>query len=411
MLVDFKDLAAPVVEGDLIVRRGKLFEIGEYPDKSFSLSAAEADAAIYAFTPGPLNIEHMPTIFDGKLGNVRKIWRDGNDINAEYAIPKWLHDVTQAEPIKISSEWNRTAKTAVGGALVLNPRVKDAAMMAAFSAVAGVDFASKGHADKMQRVHDSMCEMGAECMGKSYFREASDVAAFLDAEQLKTVQKMHDLTATFDDCCNRYESRNQLYSHYSDNQAHTQDAGKGKKSMFEGIRAALAKIGAPKEEIEAFCAEKPVEGKPANPVTVGMSTDDKARFTALETEVKAAREALTAQHTAAQFTTDTAAIETLVREFKLTPAEADGFKTVAKDTPAAFAAVLPVLQARPALPQLVSKDKTVSAGNTADATKLHEMARKRAGEDKVEYHVAFSAVCRENPDLAESVRAGEREDF
>ena len=101
--------AADAARGDFVVRRGTFFQVGDYPDKQFGLTEAEADAAIARFTPVPLNVEHIPTIFDGKLGMVQRLWREGKNILAEYAIPRWLHDVTQGEAIKISSEWSRSA--------------------------------------------------------------------------------------------------------------------------------------------------------------------------------------------------------------------------------------------------------------------------------------------------------------
>ena len=414
MLVDFKDIAAPRVEGDFVVRQGKFFEIGDFADKQFSLNEVEADAAIQRFTPAPLNIEHMPTIFDGKLGDVRKLWRDGKDINAEYAIPKWLHDVTQAEPIKISSEWNRAEKTAVGGALVLNPRVKDAAMMAAFSAVEGVDFGSKRDSDKMQRVHDMMCDMGAECGGKSYFAEYG-IAAFLGPDELKTVQKLHDLTATFDDCCNRYQSRNQMYSYYSDSQAHPQDAGKGKKSMFEGIKAAFARLGVPKEEVDTLLAQE--TPKPAEPAKVEMSADDKATFAAMQqtlaatqTQLNEQKAQFAEQQAEAQFTKDSQALHSLVRQFRVTSAELDGedgLLALAKTKPASFAHILPTLQKRPVLPML--SGDVVRGHASADAARLKQLAEQRAKEKGVTYQVAFSEICTENKELAQSVRMAAQE--
>ena len=133
---DEATLAAPMqpnaARGDFVARQGTFFRVGEYPDKQFGLNEAEADAAIEQFAPVPLNIEHIPTIFDGKLGMVQSLWREGKNILAEYAIPRWLQEVTRGEPIKISSEWNRTNKQAIGGAFVLQPRVADAVMQAAF---------------------------------------------------------------------------------------------------------------------------------------------------------------------------------------------------------------------------------------------------------------------------------------
>ena len=131
--ITFDAIAPADAEGDFVLRRGKYFELGDYPDKEFSLNETEADAALESFSRMPINLEHTSTLFDGKLGWVRRLWREGRDLLAEYSIPAWLHRVTGGEPIKISSEWDRSTKRPIGAALVLSPRIEDAVMMAAAS--------------------------------------------------------------------------------------------------------------------------------------------------------------------------------------------------------------------------------------------------------------------------------------
>jgi hypothetical protein len=124
------------VEGETVIRTGLIFQCGLYPDKHFELTESEADAAIRAFTPAPININHGPSPLDGFLGFVRRIWRQGKDLFAEYAIPKALHDLVGGQPLKVSSEWDTVSdgqKRLTGCALVLHPRVKSAAMFYGFS--------------------------------------------------------------------------------------------------------------------------------------------------------------------------------------------------------------------------------------------------------------------------------------
>src|SRR5687767_12844735 len=75
-LPDYTETPPPVY----VRMQGKIFEVGDYPHKQFSLSEAEADKAIAQFAPVPADLEHMPTILDGKLGVLRRIWRDGKSI-------------------------------------------------------------------------------------------------------------------------------------------------------------------------------------------------------------------------------------------------------------------------------------------------------------------------------------------
>lgn len=125
---------ADTADAGIVLRRGKLFEAGEYPDKQFSITEEELDAAVTAFTPVPNDLEHTPTILSGKLGEVRSVERVGNELFGVVAVPKWLDDITKTEPIKTSLTWARDTKQIVGNALVLNPRIQDAQLQAAFTA-------------------------------------------------------------------------------------------------------------------------------------------------------------------------------------------------------------------------------------------------------------------------------------
>lgn len=117
-----------------VVRTGKVFEVGEYPDKGFSLTEAEADAAIAAFSPVDNDIEHAPSVFDGKLGKLSRVWRDGKDIIGNVVIPMAVNALLGDDPLKVSLAWDRSKKTITGNALVLRPRIADAQLAAAFAA-------------------------------------------------------------------------------------------------------------------------------------------------------------------------------------------------------------------------------------------------------------------------------------
>lgn len=128
------DSATAEFSGDEVLRTGKVFECGDYPDKGFTLTEQEADAAIAAFTPVPNDLEHKPTILDGALGQLRSVSRKGKDIFGTVAIPKWLNDTLGNSPLKVSLAFNKATKQIVGNALTIDPRVKDAQLVAAFTA-------------------------------------------------------------------------------------------------------------------------------------------------------------------------------------------------------------------------------------------------------------------------------------
>jgi hypothetical protein len=117
-----------------VIRTGKVFQIGDYPDKEFSLTEAEADAAIAAFTPVDNDLEHKHTILDGKLGKLQSVWRSGKELFGKVAIPKWLHEAHGTDDMGASLAWGIASKRIVGNGLVLHPRVADAQLIAAFSA-------------------------------------------------------------------------------------------------------------------------------------------------------------------------------------------------------------------------------------------------------------------------------------
>ena len=143
--------------------RGKLFEAGEYPDKSFRLSREEMEAAAAAFAPMPLNLEHLgalgvETVLDGRLGSLTRIWTDGNELFGEAEVPAWLCEAMAGAPLRVSCEWNRNTKTLAGLALVALPRVADAALMA-----------------RLAEARNEECDAGAcprEELAKVSFRES-----------------------------------------------------------------------------------------------------------------------------------------------------------------------------------------------------------------------------------------------
>lgn len=121
-------------DGETVYRYGKVFEAGSYEDKDFEITEDELAQAAAEFRAVANNIGHMPTILDGKLGQLVSVEVKGKDLIGKVAIPKWLHDTAGDEPIKCSLEWLKNSKRIVGNALVINPRIPDAQLVAAFSA-------------------------------------------------------------------------------------------------------------------------------------------------------------------------------------------------------------------------------------------------------------------------------------
>lgn len=116
-----------------VVRTGKLFEAGDYPDKAVQFDENDLDLAVKTFSPVDNDLEHASTILDGHLGKLQKVWKKGAELFGEVEVPAWLDKAIGDEPIRVSLAFDRN-KRIVGNALVLRPRIADAAIMSAFSA-------------------------------------------------------------------------------------------------------------------------------------------------------------------------------------------------------------------------------------------------------------------------------------
>lgn len=149
------------IDGDDVIRHGKLFNVGSFPDKQFDLSPEEMWLAVESFTAVPVDLEHTPTVLQSKLGTLERIEQssDGSVLYGDVRLPKWLDDLLGDDERKVSCTWDRATKRLTGLALVRTPRIADAALMAAF---AGARHSAADTAD-MQQIHDLACGQGAEC--------------------------------------------------------------------------------------------------------------------------------------------------------------------------------------------------------------------------------------------------------
>ena len=225
-------------DGEYVLRTGKIFEAGDYKDKNFQISPEELLEAIDDFRPVDLDLEHMPTILDGKLGKLEAVALGDNgwDLIGTVRLPKWLDSQLGDGERKVSATWDRETKKLTKLALVRNPRVADAALMAAFAAneIAGgtqieelvknvmthwfeenaAQFAKQTYdgMSVMQSIHDRAASAGAVCKEpekktdkKSEYsmeefltvlgqklEESDDDADFVSATEAKLIQQIHD---------------------------------------------------------------------------------------------------------------------------------------------------------------------------------------------------------------------------
>lgn len=139
--VEFSVDATPTSEqgGYVTLPAPILFRMGNYPDKQFDLTPEEAQFSVLPNFPSSgveFDLEHRPTVLSGKLGRLTKVQQSANDpwlLSGECQIPKWLHNILGPDDRKLSVTFDRGTKHIVGCGIVRNPRVGDAAMLAAFA--------------------------------------------------------------------------------------------------------------------------------------------------------------------------------------------------------------------------------------------------------------------------------------
>jgi hypothetical protein len=134
-------------------RHGRYFRLGHYPqNKNFSLNAEEADRAIAIFKPVLANLEHRSTVLDGKVGVLRTIWREGEEIHGLADVPEWLHAILGPDERAVSCEWDVNTKTLEGWGYVLEPAITDAALFAAHATFAAKQAAAQRNSQSRPEV-------------------------------------------------------------------------------------------------------------------------------------------------------------------------------------------------------------------------------------------------------------------
>jgi hypothetical protein len=340
---------------------GKLFEVGSWPDKGFSLDADEMAAAVAAFQPVPIDIEHRPSKLDGKLGYLEQVelTDDGQELYGMWAMPAWLDQALGDEERTVSTHWDPPTKRLIGLALVRNPRIEDAVLMAAFSNAAVADlpappatfsdlstaatqgewptvlaallrettaegrehvlaFATepKRHDTRtgqqaIQEIHNTSARYGAVC--------AAPMASQHEADAM---QQIHDLTAQHGATCEDMSNRSSPWYYSADPVVQPARPAEGASDL--NLQQFLARMGLtePTPEITAMFAEgapNPPQPTPQpqpapTPATATMSHESQEEIARLRAENRR----LTVeriQHRATTYVNDQ------VREGRVMPAE------------------------------------------------------------------------------------------
>lgn len=123
-----------VMSDETVIRPARLLRTGEYPDKQLVITEDDLEAYAAENSGGgiPLKVEHTDTIFDGVLGVVKRVWREGQELLGELEIPKALWELVKSLPSRgLSCGLLKNPHKILEVSLVRAPRVPDAAMLAA----------------------------------------------------------------------------------------------------------------------------------------------------------------------------------------------------------------------------------------------------------------------------------------
>jgi hypothetical protein len=116
-------------EDEVIEREAQLFEAGEFKDKNVTITEQDLDTWINNFSEAkvPVEIEHIKTPFDGFLGSVKKLWRQGKILFGTVSFPKAVWTLAEAAGAKkLSVTVAPDLSCLTGVSFVTKPRIKSA---------------------------------------------------------------------------------------------------------------------------------------------------------------------------------------------------------------------------------------------------------------------------------------------
>lgn len=279
-------------DGKYVLKTGLIFRAGDYKDKDFSMTAQEIKDAEAAFEACPIDVEHVDNlgILDGKLGTLTAVAsaNNGEELYGTAKIPVWLNELNKDEhgndlPFRVSSTIDRKSKKIKKLAIVKNPRVSDAALMAAFTEnqikvnpdpenvaeTVGAFFSWAKDSGKamfadqtyhgkwaMQDVHDQMARAGAICTkpkddkAKMSVNDSERKVEFVSKEESAAIQKMHDLAVS---CGGKCSFIDEEWAMYSKDDKTSSDTNFGRKNMIKEFGKWLK--GQPDEVLEKLEAD------------------------------------------------------------------------------------------------------------------------------------------------------------
>lgn len=269
-----------------VVRRGKISEAGSYPDKGIELTPEDFALAAEQFAPVPIEVEHMPSVFDGKLGQLRRVWLadDGWSLEGEVEIPTWLDRILAAGERKVSAVWNRDEKQIAGLGLVRDPRIPDAVFEAAFSAFAKRHDTHAGQA-ALQDLHNLASRYGATC------RQGN--VGMASAHENNAIQQIHDLATEHGAVCDQIKTiqgaNSPALAFSADAPATREVKRMSARGFFAGLLGGARDAGVIGEADSAFDAAVPDVRAPVAAMSASVDAAQSAEIERLRIELARAK--------------------------------------------------------------------------------------------------------------------------
>lgn len=105
-------------------------EVGFYDANGADITAEDIEAMVSSFAPVPLDIDHRPTLLDGKLGQLVEVTfsSDKRTLFGRVELPEWLDKALSDVEKKVSLTLDATKRKIQKLALTTNPVVPDAVL-------------------------------------------------------------------------------------------------------------------------------------------------------------------------------------------------------------------------------------------------------------------------------------------
>lgn len=120
-------------DNDTVVRAGKIFETGTFPDKEFAADSNWLQRIVAGFKPVNVELQHFKDDhpLKGKLGRLETVSTDGKTLFGNVRLPKWLDRILPEKKVSVSLDRSEPKVNELS--FVTKSRIADAALFSAYA--------------------------------------------------------------------------------------------------------------------------------------------------------------------------------------------------------------------------------------------------------------------------------------